>query len=94
MSPSICARLLLVGVLAALAYPPGRLTGEDKTSEETPGGLAVAVALEQVLTQVIAEAEPSVVPIAIFSGRGSRRIGSHRRSTGISGGRSRECSPS
>ena len=31
----------------------------------------MAVALEQVLTQVIAEAEPSVVPIAIFRAGGA-----------------------
>jgi serine protease Do len=40
--------------------------GEDAPRKESLSGLAVATALEEVLTKVIAEAADSVVPIAIF----------------------------
>jgi len=56
--PRGCVEALLLWL--CLVCRPALLGGEEQS------GLQVAVALEQVLTQVIAEAEASVVPIAIF----------------------------
>ncbi|MDG2208171.1 MAG: trypsin-like peptidase domain-containing protein [Pirellulales bacterium] len=53
-------------ILLFLAFAPVLSAAEEVTSDEEQAGLTVAVALEQVLTRVIADAEVSVVPIAIF----------------------------
>ena len=53
-----------------LAFAPVLSAAEEVTSDEEQTGLTVAVALEQVLTRVIADAEVSVVPIAIFRAGG------------------------
>ena len=75
---ALCATLV-AGIL--FMWPLGLSAEDAAATEDGPTGFSVAVALEQVLMRVIAEAEPSVVPIALF------RSGGAADSTRVVGGR-------
>ena len=63
--PSVVKGLIIVLLFATASMAVAEETDAD-SAESAPSGLAVAHALEGVLTKVIEQVENSVVPIAIF----------------------------